>query len=84
MCVLTLIFVLFLGLLICDDVLALFLFGALEVFTLILSWSTAILYLRHLVPHHFLVTGQALAVTAFFCIGKYNHRRKNSKQRLNS
>jgi len=58
------------GLLIFEEIWALFLFGALEVFTLILSWSTAILYFRHLVPRHFLVTGQAVAVIAFFCIGR--------------
>uniref|UniRef100_A0A1B6JI39 Major facilitator superfamily associated domain-containing protein n=2 Tax=Homalodisca liturata TaxID=320908 RepID=A0A1B6JI39_9HEMI len=58
------------GLLICEEVWGLFLFGALEVFTLVLSWSTAILYLRHLVPRHILVTGQALAIIAFFCIGR--------------
>ncbi|XP_054267611.1 uncharacterized protein LOC128989669 [Macrosteles quadrilineatus] len=58
------------GLLIFQDVLAQFALGALEVFTLVLAWSTAILYLRHLVPRHLLVTGQALTVIAFFCIGR--------------
>uniref|UniRef100_A0A1B6MRW6 Major facilitator superfamily associated domain-containing protein n=2 Tax=Graphocephala atropunctata TaxID=36148 RepID=A0A1B6MRW6_9HEMI len=60
----------FTGLLIFEEVWGLFLFGALEVFTLVLTWSTAILYLRHLVPRHILVTGQALAIIAFFCIGR--------------
>jgi hypothetical protein len=57
------------GLLLCEDVLALFALAALEVFTLVLSWSTSVLYLRHLTPRHFLVTGQAITIVAFFCIG---------------
>lgn len=42
----------------------------LEVFTLILMWVTAILYLRHLIPRRFTVTGQALPVIAHFCLGR--------------
>lgn len=48
------------------------LFESLEVFTLALMWVTAILYLRHLVPRRFTVTGQASAVVAHFCIGKFH------------
>lgn len=43
----------------------------LEVFTLVLMWVTAILYLRHLIPRRFTVTGQALPVIAHFCLGNY-------------
>lgn len=42
---------------------------SMEVFTLILMWVTAILYLRHLIPRRFTVTGQALPVMAHFCLG---------------
>ncbi|KAJ8871226.1 hypothetical protein PR048_027532 [Dryococelus australis] len=44
---------------------------AFEVFTLSLMWVTAILYMRHLVPRHFTATGQAIAVIAHFCIGRF-------------
>jgi hypothetical protein len=43
---------------------------ALEFLTLSLAWLAAILYLRHLVPRHLTATGQGLAVSAHFCIGR--------------
>lgn len=58
------------GLLLFTNEIWLSLLGILEIFTIVLSWSTAILYLRHLVPRHLTVTGQALAVIAFFCLGR--------------
>lgn len=44
---------------------------AFEIFTLALMWITAVLYLRHLVPRKFTVTGQGMAVVAHFCLGLY-------------
>lgn len=58
------------GLLLFTNEIWLGLLGVLEIFTIVMSWSTAILYLRHLVPRHLTVTGQALAVIAFFCLGR--------------
>nr|XP_022901472.1 uncharacterized protein LOC111414384 [Onthophagus taurus] len=43
---------------------------ALEIFTLHLLWITAVLYLRHLIPRKFTVSGQALPVIAHFCLGR--------------
>lgn len=35
-----------------------------------LIWITIILYMRHIMPRKFTATGQAIAVVAFFCLGK--------------
>lgn len=35
-----------------------------------LIWITIILYMRHIMPRKFTATGQAIAVIAFFCLGK--------------
>lgn len=35
-----------------------------------LIWITVILYMRHIIPRKFTATGQAIAVIAFFCLGK--------------
>lgn len=43
---------------------------ALEIFTLHIVWVTAVLYLRHLIPRQFTVSGQALPVITHFCIGR--------------
>lgn len=60
----------FLGLTFIDCPWQLLIFEALEVFTLHVMWVTAVLYLRHLIPRKFMVTGQALPVIAHFCLGK--------------
>ncbi|XP_017783202.1 PREDICTED: uncharacterized protein LOC108567324 [Nicrophorus vespilloides] len=44
---------------------------AFEIFSLHLMWTTAILYLRHLVPRRFTVCGQALPIITHFCIGRF-------------
>lgn len=44
--------------------------GVLEIFTLHIVWVTAVLYLRHLIPRQFTVSGQALPVITHFCIGR--------------
>ncbi|KAF2894777.1 hypothetical protein ILUMI_11397 [Ignelater luminosus] len=43
---------------------------ALEIFTLHITWVTAVLYLRHLVPRRFTASGQALPVITHFCLGR--------------
>ncbi|KAF5284534.1 hypothetical protein FQA39_LY17007 [Lamprigera yunnana] len=43
---------------------------AFEVFTLHIMWITAVLYLRHLIPRQFTVSGQSLPVVAHFCLGR--------------
>lgn len=61
----------YIGLTFTEDAALLLIFEALEIFTLHLMWITAILYYRHLTPKKFTVCGQALAVVAHFCLGRF-------------